>query len=55
MKALERSTAGEQAVDAHLRDANVVEGEVLELRETKFKRGINTGKIAAHKLGDTQR
>lgn len=55
MKALERSTASEQAVDAHLQDADVIEGEVLELSETKFKRGINTWKIAAHELGDAQR
>ncbi len=54
-KVLERSTAAEQVLHSLLRDANVEEVELLELREKKGGRDINLGKIAGAKAGATQR
>ena len=45
-KVLERSTAAEQVLHSLLRDDNVKEVELLELREKKCGRDINLGKIA---------
>ena len=45
-KVLERSTAAEQVLHSLLRDDNVEEVELLELREKKGGRDINLGKIA---------
>ena len=44
-KVLERSTAAEQVLHSLLRDDNVEEVELLELREKKGGRDINLGKI----------
>ena len=44
-KVLEPSTAVEQVLHSLLRDANVEEVELLELREKKGGRNINLGKI----------
>ena len=54
-KVLERSTAMEQVLHCLLRDANVEEVELLELREKKGVRNINRGKIAGAKAGTMQR
>ena len=44
VKALERNTAGEQAVDVHrLRDVDVAEPKLLELGEKKRVGGMNLG------------
>ena len=51
MKVLERSTAAEQVLHSLLRDDNVEEVELLELREKKGGRGINLGKIAGAEAG----
>ena len=51
MKVLERSTAAEQVLHSLLRDDNVEEVELLELREKKGERDINLGKIAGPKAG----
>ena len=51
MKVLERSTAVEQVLHSLLRDDNVEEVELLELREKKSGRGINLGKIAGAEAG----
>ena len=50
-KVLERSTAAEQVLHSLLRDDNVEEVELLELREKKGGRGINLGKIAGAEAG----
>ena len=55
MKVLERSTAAEQVLHSLLRDANVEEVELLELREKKGGCGINLGKIAGAEAGAAQR
>ena len=54
-KVLERSTAAEQVLHSLLRDDNVKEVELLELREKKGGRGINLGKIAGAEAGAAQR
>ena len=54
-KVLERSTAAEQVLHSLLRDDNVEEVELLELREKKGGRGINLGKIAGVEAGAAQR
>ena len=54
-KVLERSTAAEQVLHSLLRDDNVEEVELLELREKKGGCGINLGKIVGAKAGTTQR
>jgi hypothetical protein len=54
-KVLERSTAVEQVLHSLLRDANVEEVELLELREKKSGRGINLGKIVGVEPGVAQR
>ena len=54
-KVLERSTAAEQVLHSLLRDDNIEEVELLELREKKGGRGINLGKIAGAEAGMTQR
>ena len=54
MKVLECSTAAEQVLHSLLRDDNVEEVELLELREKKGGRGINLGKIAGAEAGITQ-
>ena len=54
-KVLERSTAAEQVLHSLLRDDNVEEVELLELREKKVGRDINLGKIAGAKAGAVQR
>ena len=54
-KVLERSTAAEQVLHSLLRDDNVEELELLELREKKGGRGINLGKIAGAEAGAAQR
>ena len=54
-KVLERSTAAEQVLHSLLRDDNVEEVELLELREKKGGRDINLGKIAGADAGATQR
>ena len=53
-KVLERSTAAEQVLHSLLRDDNVEEVELLELREQKGVRGINLGKIAGVEVGEAQ-
>ena len=50
-KVLERSTAAEQVLHSLLRDDNVEEVELLELREKKGGRDINLGKIAGAEAG----
>ena len=45
-KVLERSTAAEQVLHSLLRDDNIEEVELLELREKKSGCSINLGKIA---------
>ena len=45
-KVLERSTTAEQVLHSLLRDDNVEEVELLELREKKGWRDIDLGKIA---------
>ena len=54
-KVLERSTAAEQVLHSLLRDDNVEEVELLELREKKGGRDINLGKIAGVEAGAAQR
>ena len=54
-KVLERCTAAEQVLHSLLRDDNVEEVELLELREKKGGRGINLGKIAGAEAGAAQR
>ena len=54
-KVLELSTAAEQVLHSLLRDANVEEVELLELREKKGGRRINLGKIAGAEAGAPQR
>ena len=54
-KVLERSTAAEQVVHSLLRDDNVEEIELLELREKKGGRCINLGKIEGAEAGAAQR
>ena len=54
-KVLECSTAMEQALHSLLRDDNVKEVELLELREKKGGRGINLGKIEGAEAGAAQR
>ena len=51
MKVLERITAAEQVLHSLLRDDNVKEVEMLELREKKGGRDINLGKIAGAEAG----
>jgi hypothetical protein len=55
MKVLERSTVTQQVLHSLLRDANVEEVKLLELREKKGGRGINLGKIAGAEAGAVQR
>ena len=55
MKVLERGTGAEQVLHSPLRDDNVEEVELLELREKKGGRGINLGKIAGAEAGAAQR
>ena len=50
-KVLERSTAAEQVLHSLLRDDNVEEVELLELREKKGGRSINLGRIAGAEAG----
>ena len=50
-KVLERSTAAEQVLHSLLRDDNVEEVELLQLREKKGGRDINLGKIAGAEAG----
>ena len=54
-KVLKRSTAAEQVLHSLLRDDNVEEVELLELREKKGGHGINLGKIAGAEAGTAQR
>ena len=54
-KVLERSTATEQVLHSLLRDANVEEVKLLELREKKGRRDINLEKIAGAEAGASQR
>ena len=54
-KVLERSTAVEQVLHSLLRDANIKEVKLLELREKNGGRGINLGKIAGAAAGAAQR
>ena len=54
-KVLERGTAAEQVLHSLLRDENVEEVELLELREKKGGRDINLGKIAGAEAGAVQR
>ena len=54
-KVLEHSTVAEQVLHSLLRDANVEEVELLELREKKGGRDINLGKIAGAEAGVAQR
>ena len=54
-KVLDRGTAAEQMLHSLLRDDNVEEVELLELREKKGGRGINLGKIAGAEAGASQR
>ena len=54
-KVLERSTVVEQVLHSLVRDDNVEEGELLELREKKGGRDINLGKIAGVEAGAAQR
>ena len=53
-KVLERSTAVEQVLHSLLRDDNIEEVELLELREKKGGHGINLGKIAGAEAGAAQ-
>ena len=52
-KVLERGTGAEQVLHSPLRDDNVEEVELLELREKKGGHDINLGKIAGDKAGAT--
>ena len=54
-KVLERSTTAEQVLHSLLRDDNVEEDELLELREKKGECDINLGKIAGAEAGAVQR
>ena len=54
-KVLKRNTAAEQVLHSLLRDDNVEEVELLELREKKGGHGINLGKIAGAEAGAAQR
>ena len=54
-KVLERSTAAEQVLHSLLRDANIQEVELLDLREKKGGRDINLGKIAGGEASAAQR
>ena len=54
-KVLERSIAAEQVLHRLLRDDNIEEVELLELREKKGGHGINLGKIAGAEAGAAQR
>ena len=54
-KVLERSTTAEKVLQSLLRDDNVEEVELLELREKKGGRDINLGKIAGVEAGAPQR
>ena len=54
-KVLERSIAAEQVLHSLLRDDNVEEVELLELREKKSRHDINLGKIARAEAGAAQR
>ena len=54
-KVLERSTAAEQVLHSLLRDDNIEEVELLELREKKGGRGINLWKIAGAEAGEAHR
>ena len=54
-KVHERSTAAQQVLHSLLRDDNVKEVELLELREKKGGRDINLGKIAGAEAGAAQR
>ena len=54
-KVVKRSTATEQVLHSLLRDDNVEEVELLELREKKGGRGINLGKIIGAEAGAVQR
>ena len=54
-KVLEHSKAKEQVLHSLLRDANVEQVELLELREKKGGRSINLGKIAGAEAGAAQR
>ena len=51
VKVVKRSTAAEQVLHSLLRDDNVEEVELLELREKKGGCGINLGKIAGAESG----
>ena len=53
-KVLEHSTAAEQVLHSLLRDDNVEEVELLELREKKSGRDINLGKIVGAEAGTAQ-
>ena len=54
-KVLERSTTAEHVLHSLLRDDNVEEVELLELREKKGGRGVYLGKIAGAEAGAAQR
>ena len=54
-KVLEHSIAAEQVLHSLLRDENIEEVELLELREQKGGRGINLWKIAGAEAGAVQR
>ena len=54
-KVLERSTAAEQVLHSLIRDDNIEEVELLELREKKSGRSINLWKIAGAEAGAAQR
>ena len=54
MKVLEHNTAAEQVLHSLLRDDNIEEIELLELREKKGEHGINLGKIAGAEAGAAQ-
>ena len=54
-KVLERSTDAEQVLHSLLRDDNVEEVDLLELREKKGGCDINLGKIAGAEAGTVQR
>ena len=53
-KELERSTAADQVLHSLLRDDNIEEVELLELREKKGRHGINLGKLAQRSVGVRQ-
>ena len=55
MNLLERNRAAKQVLHSLLRDDNVEEVELLELREKKSGRDINLGKIAGAEAGTVQR